>query len=445
MNIVIYGATETGYLVASQLYRAHNLIIVDDMERLPERFNNLDISFASGSGADVQALERAGAARADVFIACSLIDESNIVACWAAKKTGEAKTICFISKKELYRNLGSLSQEKYHSKYDIDTIIWPEQLLTQDIFRIIMVPDAIDVEFFAEGRAKLFEYRIRKNSPICLKRIMDCSFPTNVLIVGITRDGNLFIPNGSTIIEAEDKVIFMGSGTALNELAVQIFENVNRIRTASLIGGGSVGFMLARQLEGAGIKVKLVEHSKERCIFLADNLKKSLILQGDGTDLELLEEESLGASDVVVCVTNNDEKNLLCSLLIKQLGCERIITRVGNSRNRILFERVGIDVAVSPRESALKELYNRLQAEAINILAIVEGGQGEVLRITLEEEFQETAIKDFSLPARAIIGIIKRGRNIIFPHGDTNLKAGDQLIVFTMAHDAEAIKKVLGK
>ena len=140
-----------------------------------------------------------------------------------------------------------------------------------------------------------------------------------------------------------------------------------------------------------------------------------MILQGDGTDLELLEEESLGASDVVVCVTNNDEKNLLCSLLIKQLGCERIITRVGNSRNRILFERVGIDVAVSPRESALKELYNRLQAEAINILAIVEGGQGEVLRITLEEEFQETAIKDFSLPARAIIGIIKRGRNIIFP------------------------------
>jgi trk system potassium uptake protein len=129
------------------------------------------------------------------------------------------------------------------------------------------------------------------------------------------------------------------------------------------------------------------------------NLKESLILQGDGTDLELLEEESIGAADVTVCVTNNDEKNLLCSLLVKQLGCQRIITRVGNARNSILFEKVGIDVVVSARDSALKELLNRLQAKDVNILALVEGGQGEVLRLTLPETFPETLVKDFKLPA----------------------------------------------
>ena len=144
-------------------------------------------------------------------------------------------------------------------------------------------------------------------------------------------------------------------------------------------------------------------------------------------------------------MTNNDEKNLLCSLLIKQLGCERIITRVGNVRNSALFERVGIDVVVSPRDSALKELLNRLQAKDVNILALVEGGQGEVLRLSLPEEFQETLVRDFQLPARAIIGVVKRGRNVIFPHGDTALLAGDQLIIFTMAKDAEAIKAVFAR
>ena len=442
MNIIIYGATETGYMVASQLYRKHNITIVDDQDRLPEKFNNLDISFVAGSGADVFVLEQANTAKADLFIACSLIDEANIVACWTVKKITETETICFIRRMELYRNLASLSQNRYQTKYDIDTIIWPEQLLTQDIFRIISVPDAIDVEYFARGKAKLFEYRIKESSIIRGSRIMDCSFPENVLIVGITRNHSLFMPTGSTTIETGDKVIFMGTGPALDSLAAQFFQNVNTIKTAAVIGGGSVGYMLAQKLEEAGIKVKLIEHDRNRCLYLADNLKHSLILQGDGTDLELLEGESIGDSDVTVCVTNNDEKNLLCSLLVKQLGCKRIITRVGNVRNSALFERVGIDVVVSPRDSALKELLNRLQAKDVNILAIVEGGQGEVLRLTLPEEFSEILVRDFTFPARAIIGVVKRGRNVIFPHGDTQLLPSDQLIIFTMAKDADVIKSV---
>ena len=442
MNIIIYGATETGYMVASQLYRKHNITIVDDQDRLPEKFNNLDISFVAGSGADVLVLEQANTAKADLFIACSLIDEANIVACWTVKKITETETICFIRRMELYRNLASLSQNRYQTKYDIDTIIWPEQLLTQDIFRIISVPDAIDVEYFARGKAKLFEYRIKETSIIRGSRIMDCSFPENVLIVGITRNHSLFMPTGSTTIETGDKVIFMGTGPALDSLAAQFFQNVNTIKTAAVIGGGSVGYMLAQKLEEAGIKVKLIEHDRNRCLYLADNLKHSLILQGDGTDLELLEGESIGDSDVTVCVTNNDEKNLLCSLLVKQLGCKRIITRVGNVRNSALFERVGIDVVVSPRDSALKELLNRLQAKDVNILALVEGGQGEVLRLTLPEDFSETFVRDFTFPARAIIGVVKRGRNVIFPHGDTQLLPSDQLIIFTMAKDADAIKSV---
>ena len=173
MNILIYGATDTGYMVASQLCQKHNITVIDDSDRLPDKFNNLDISFVAGSGADVLVLEAASVASADLFIACSPVDESNIVACWTAKKIREVETICFVRRMELYRNLGAGAQNRYQTRYDIDTIIWPEQLLTQDIFRIISVPDAIDVEYFVRGKAKLFEYRIKENSIIRGQRIMD--------------------------------------------------------------------------------------------------------------------------------------------------------------------------------------------------------------------------------------------------------------------------------
>lgn len=441
MNILLYGATELGYMLAQRLYQEHSITLIDDLKRLPDKFNNLDLSFVGGSGADIDALEQANVKKCELFIACSNLDEANIVACWTVKKIVDLETICFIRTMELYKNLSSSKQDRYLTRYDIDTVVWPEQLLTQDIFRIISVPDAIDVEYFAEGRAKLFEYRIKENSPLQDRRIMDCSFPKDVLIVGITREQNLFIPNGSTVIHKDDKVIFMGIDSALDTLAATIFQSNNVIKTAVLIGGGSVGFMLARKLEKTGIRVKIIEHDQARCEFLADNLKKSLILHGDGTDLELLEGEGVDGADVVVCITNNDEKNLLCSLLVKQLEpTRRIITRVNNIRTGQLFERVGIDVTVSSRDSALKELLNRVQARNVDILALVEGGQGEVLRLTLPENFQKTRVIDLKFEVQAIIGIIKRGRNLYIPNGGSVLQAGDQLKIFTMAEDAETVK-----
>jgi trk system potassium uptake protein TrkA len=443
MDLLIYGATELGYMVAQRLYQEHSVTVIDDLEKLPDRFNSLDISFISGSGADVDALEQTNLNSCELFIASAELDEANIVACWTVKKIVDIETICFIRTMELYRNLVSPKQNRYQTRYDIDTIIWPEQLLTQDIFRIISVPDAIDVEYFAGGRAKLFEYRIKEDSILRDTRVMDSSFPENVLIVGITRDQSLFIPDGSTVIKVDDKVIFMGTGRALDNLAASIFQSRNSIKTAVLIGGGSVGLMLAQQLEQAGIRVKLIEQDKDRCIFLADKLQKSLILHGDGTDLELLEGESIGDADVIVCITNNDEKNLLCSLLVKQLGTDRrIITRVSNTRTAQLFERVGIDVVVSPRESALTELLNRVQARDVDILALVEGGQAEVLRLTLPDSFMDTKVMDVKFAARAIIGVVRRDRRLIIPRGETVLKAGDQLKIFTMTEDVEAVKKL---
>jgi len=441
MDILIYGTTEFSYLVAARLHQQHNITVLYDSGELHEKFNNLDVSLVEGSGGDISALEKVEAKNANLFIACSSIDEANIVACWTMKKVADTETICFITKAALYKNFSSLTHNHYQTRYDIDSVIWPEQLLTQDIFRIISVPEALDVEYLAGGKAKLFEYRIKATSTIVDKTIKDCKFPKNVLIPGITREGKLFIPNGETTIRLHDKVFFIGTSVALDSLAADFFKHDRKVKTVSIIGGGSVGFMLAEKLEKTGIKVKIIEQNPQRCAFLADSLKKTLVLQGNGTDLELLESEVIAAADACICTTDNDEKNLLCSLLIKQLGAKRIVTRVGNTQNYELFEHVGIDVVVSPKASALTEVLNRVQATNVDVIALIEGGKGEVLRLTLPDSFQEIRLRDMRLPVKAIIGVIIRGHRVIIPDGDSSLCPRDRLKIFSMKEDSEKIKE----
>lgn len=442
MRILLYGATEIGYMLAAQLSQDHDLTVIDEGTELPERFRNLDIRHVVGNGADIAALEKANEPAAALFIACSSPDEANIVACWTIKKITSLETICFVSKREVHHNLIAPDQFSYQTAYDIDTVIWPEQLLTQDILRIILVPEAIDVEYFVNGQVKLFEYRIKEDSPLCNRRIMDHHFPRDVLIVGITRDDSLFIPKGDSRILLDDKIMFMGTGQALDLLAADLFQITATTATAAIIGGGNVGFFLARQLERAGIRVKIIEHDQQRCMYLADNLNSTLVLHGDGTDIELLEEEDIGALDVAVCVTDNDEKNLLCSLMVKQLGLKRVITRVSGLRKAQLFERVGIDVVVSPRESAMKELLNHLEAKDIDILALVGGGRAEVMRLQVAETFATKRIMDIGLPKGAIVGVVKRGKGIIIPHGDTVIRPLDRLKIFTLPENIDRLRSL---
>lgn len=441
MEILIYGTTEMSYLVASRLHQQHNITLLHDPGELNEKFNNLDIRIIEGSGTDLAVLEKIETQKADLFIACSTLDEANIVACWSIKKIADTETICFISKASLYKNFSSPTHSRYHVKYDIDSIIWPEKLLTKDIFRIISVPEALDVEYLAGGKAKLFEYRIKEGSTMINTSIIDCRFPKDVLIPGIYREGKLFIPKGNTIIKLDDKVFFIGFDTALDILAADFFKHDKKVKSVSIIGGGSVGFMLAEKFERTNKKVKIIEQDPDRCEFLANSLKKTLVLQGNGTDLELLESEAIAAADACICTTNNDEKNLLCSLLIKQLGSKRIVTRVGNMQNYELFEHVGIDVVVSPKASALTEVLNRVQMRNVDVLALIAGGKGEVLRLTLPDTFKQLQIKDLKLSANAIIGVIIRGHQVLIPNGETFLLPEDHLKIFAMKEDSDKIKE----
>ena len=440
MKIVIYGATEVGCLLATEFFEDHDITVIDKEENRTEEFDKLDISFVQGNATDINVLKSADIINSDVFIACTPLDEANIVACLSAKKVSGIRTICFVSKAE-YQNTMELDKSNdYLGDFFIDYVIWPEALLTQELFRIVTVAHALDVENFADGRARLLEYKVRPGSSIVGKMVKDCGFTRDTIIVGIKRDDFLFIPNGLTEINENDKLIFMGTSHSLDILAGTFFHEKEQVKSVAVIGGGNVGYMLAKSLEDMKIKTKIIEKDYDRCEFLAQELHKTLVINGDGTNLKILDEEEIGSSDVVISVTNNDEKNLLCSLLVKQLGVKRVISRVSKVLNVPLFEKVGIDIAVSPKTSAINEVRNDLDENDVDILATVEQGQAEVLEILVKDEFNDKKIMDLRFPAPAIIGVVQRRNQVIIPKGDTQLREHDILIIFTKADTAQQIK-----
>ena len=441
MKIIIYGANEMGSIIAAEFFEDHDIIVIDPNAKSLEKFNNLDLTTICADASNMNILREADIKNCDVFIACTSIDEGNIVACLIAKQLSSAETVCFVSKKECRDSLRVIREEhsKSHPLY-IDNIIWPERLLTHEILRIITVPDAVDVEYFSNNRAKLLEYRIKENSILKDKKLKNCPFNEETLVVGIARDEELFIPNGDSEFKIGDKAIFMGTPDALDNTAGQFFIEDNNIKNVAIIGGGSGGYELAKSLENTRLKIKIVENNYKRCEFLSQNLKKTLVLNADGTNLEFLEQEGIGNCDVAICVTNNDEKNLLCSLLTKQLGAKRTITRVDQAATATLFEKVGVDVAISPKEAAVNEIKNRIIESHAGILATVERGLAEILELKVRENFEDTMLMKLKLPARAVIAIIERKEKIIIPKGQTLIKANDSLLIFTKSENVGEIK-----
>ena len=441
MKIIIYGANEIGCIIAAEFFEDHDIIMIDQEKNRTDAFNKLDIGFVAGNGTCLPTLKEAQIEDADVFIACTDYDEANIVACLTAKKISDVKTICFISKEEYHTSIGCKKGSEYFCDLDIDYIIWPEELLMQEIFRIVTVAKALDAEHFAEGKARLLEYKIQENSLLADKKVKDCNFPDDSLLVGVTRQCELFIPNGDTVLQKDDKVICMGTPSSLDILAGRFFHEKELVRNAAIIGGGTVGMMLAKNLEKLKIKTKVFEKSEKRCELIASELQHTLIINGDGTNIQLLNEEGIEDFDVVISVTNNDEKNLLCSLLAKQAGVKRVVTRVSTNTNVQLFEKVGIDVAISSNIAVIKEIRNDLNENDVDILATVEQGMGEVLELDAPAKFHGKKIMDLQLPTGAIIGIIQRKNKILIPKGNTLVMSGDSLIIFTTRSNSQELKK----
>jgi trk system potassium uptake protein len=443
VRVVVVGGGEIGFALAQGLSAHNEVFVVDDTPEVADRFEPLDVQFVLGTGTSREVLAQAGAGRADVFVACTGLDEVNIVSCALARQVAKPRTICFVSRDdflELPNEGGGLAA------FGIDRVIWPEAQLAEEMERIIRAPGAIDAESFADGAISLVEYRLDGDSLV--GRVADLHLPHDSLIVAVRRGDEFFIPRGQSHLERGDKVLVMGTPEALRDVRQRMTGTVDATRQrVTIVGGGDVGLRLAERLEQdrAGVDVALIERDLARGEVLAGRLRHTLVLKGDGTDLELLESEDVGRSDVLVGVIDNDERNLFACLLARQLGVRRIITRVSKRANLRLFERVGIDVAISARGAAVASVLHQIQGDPTRLLAVVEEGAGRILELDVPATYTPRALRDLAPPLNSIIGAVVRQSRAFVPRGDDRIEPGDRIIVFTTYAAADQVRDYFTK
>ncbi len=439
MRVVIVGGGEIGFALAQGLAAQNEVFVVDHKPEIADRFEPLDVQFVLGTGISRDVLGRAGAEAADVVVACTGLDEVNIVSCAVARQIATPRTICFLSREDFLE-----AGEHAHglAGFGIDRVIWPEAQLAQEIERVVRVPGALDAESFADGAIRLVEYRLEADSPF-IGRVADLHLPQNSLIVAVRRGDQFFIPRGASTLEPADKVLVMGAPAALQEARRRMTRAGESTRQrVTIIGGGDVGLQVAERLERNrdAIELTLIEIDRARGELIAGRLRHALVLNGDGTDLELLESENVGRSDVLVAVIDNDERNLLASLLARQLGVPRIITRVSKRANLRLFERVGIDITISARGAAVASVLHQIQGDTTRLLAVVEEGAGRILELDVPAGYTPRALRELAPPLNSIIGAVVRQSRAFVPRGTDRIEPGDRLIVFTTYAAADQVR-----
>ena len=439
MRIVIVGGGQIGSSLARSLAADHEVVVIDHDRAVADSFANIDAELIIGSGTSEEVLERAGIRDARFFVATTPLDEVNIVACAIANRMASPETICLVSRADFTpdsRELQGLAQ------FGINRVLWPEAQLAADIEGVVTAPGALDAESFAGGQIRLLEYKLEATSTLITVPLGQLHLPRGSLIVAVKRAGALFVPRGKTQLAEGDKVILMGTPEAMREVErlVHPTRGDDTIEV-TIIGGGDVGLQLAERLEkSAHCRVRIMERDVARGEMLAARLKCSLVLNGDGTDLEFLESENVGRSDVLVCVIDNDERNLLASLLGRQLGVPKIVTRVSRPTNLRLFERVGIDVALSARGAAVASILHQITGGTSSLLAVLEHGEARVLELIVPPRFEPKPLKDIGAPGDVIVGAILRGRNVIIPRGDDRIDPGDRIIVFSTGRAVERVQ-----
>lgn len=441
MKIVISGGEELGYLLAQQYSSENDVHVIETDPTLIADLEKLDLKVVKGNPTSLNTLQAAAVADADFFIACAHSDEVNVISCLAVKQISKAKTFCFVNKIHYFETFaGDLGEQLV-----IDSLIWPEKLLGEYIAQIIAVPDAIDVKLFDQENLKLLEYRFKSGDPHIGKSLKDLQLPKGTLVVAIFRDNRVIVPGGSTSFCENDKIIFMGLSDSVRKLENRFSLNKKSQTNVVIVGGGNVGYILASALSQTGnIKIRLLENSHERCMFLADNLPESvLLMNADGTDVSMLKAQQVQSCDCFVALAGSDERNLSVALRARQLGCKRVITRAHSIDNIDFFESLGIDLSLSSQLNAIQTVHRSVSEDGIDIFAFFEKGKAEIREFVVPADFPPTQLMQLRLPEGVIIAAIRRGGRTIVPHGTDKLKGKDKLRVFCSADQDEAFTAYL--
>jgi trk system potassium uptake protein TrkA len=441
------GAGEVGYNIAGRLASENKQVVVIDknQDAVKHLSENLDIQVITESGSNPKVLIDAGIKEADIILAVTDSDETNLVACLITDLISPTtKKLARIRNSDFEPYHDRLKKENPH----IDTVINPDFEVVNTIKKLMEVPGAVDLGNFIDGQVKYVAIRIDKDSPVAGMRLID--FPSRFgddrpLIAAIIRDNVAIVPRGSDKVEPNDLIYFI-SETRKLEKTLRLFGKKNiPIQSALIVGGGRIGERLAKILEKDSIKTKIIESDIDRCHYLSEQLDKTIVLHGDGSDQKLFYEENIGQSDIVISVTGDDETNILVSLLAKNTGVQNTITRIGKSSYVPLLATIGIEKVVSPRLSAVSSILQDIRKGKILSDISIFGERGEFIEaIALETSgITNKPLKKISFPKGAILVCIIRDGKVIIPTGDSIVKPGDRIILFAVKHAVKTLEKLL--
>ena len=437
MKILILGAGTVGTSVATALSNENNDITVIDTDavRLREMGEKLDLRTVRGHASHPSVLSQAGVEETDLIIAVTNSDEVNIVACQVADALYRTPTkIARVREAEYLAHPELIGR----GRSSIDVVISPEQLVCMHVQRLIEYPGALQVLEFADGRAQLVAVRALKGGALVGLPIRELRghLPAGVdaRVAAVFRGGRPILPEGTTVIEAEDEVFFLADRRAIRVVMSELRKLDKPARRILIAGGGNIGRNLARALEN-NHSVKVLERSRERTKQLAEDLQNSIVLAGDAADEDLLREENIGQTDVYCAMTNDDEANILSAMLAKRLGCPRVIALINRAAYGELVEGSTIDIAVSPQQVTLSALLTHIrQGTMVRVHSLRRGAAEAIEAVALGDRRTSRvigrAVEEIELPPGTTIGGIVRGEQLLIAHHDVVIEPNDHVILF---------------
>lgn len=446
MRVIIVGAGEVGYQIARFLtLEGIEVVVVDtDTDKLKRISEELDVAVVLGEGGSPSTLKEADAENTDMLLAVTNSDETNMIACLLAKAMfGIPRKIARIRSYEYFSNEKLLSPENL----DINPAINPEFEVARAVIRLLETPFASDVEDFEDGMLKVIGFRVPEGFPLAgspLKSIRVKLPPSRFLIGVIEKGDRVIIPSGEDRIEEGDTIYMPVKKWEVGDVMNLLGLSAKPARRVMISGGGRIGYFVASAMEGKA-DVKLIEKNEERCKYLSKNLRKSIILHGDGSDQKLLKEENIADMDVFVSASNNEELNLMASLLASRLGVKKTITIVNRTDYFSLAHSLGLQAVLSPRLITASSILRFVRRGDILSLTAIADYRAEVLeaRIGKGSDIKGKKLEKVKFPKSSLVGMIMRDDKMIIPTGQDVIKEGDKLIIFTLRESIKAVEKLL--
>ena len=446
MKIIILGAGQVGGTLAQSLASEHfDITLVDEnADVLHSLQDKYDIRTVVGKASYPGVLRQAGAEDADILIAVTNSDEVNMLACQIAyrifntpTKIARIRSTAYLLNNTLFGN----------EAIPVDVEICPEQLVTDSIKRLIEHPGALQVLDFAEGRVKLVAVRAFYGGPLvgnALSSLKEHVPSVDTRVAAIFRKGRPIIPQGNTVIEVDDEVFFIAAKNDIRTVMSELRRLENPYKKIMIAGGGNIGERLAEGIESR-YQVKILERNVDRCNYLSQSLDKSIILNSDASNQNLLLEENIENTDVFCALTNNDEANIMSSLLAKRLGAKHVMTLISNPAYVDLIQGGEIDIAISPQMITVSRLLRHVrQADIANVYSLRRGA-AEAIEIIAHGDANSSKvigkkIEDIKLPSGSTIGALVRGNQVLIAHDDIVIKPEDHVVLFLV--DKRRIREV---